>query len=156
LRTLDLTSVHLVAIARARFPTPAAVVRALASELEARGAVRASFADAVLQREATSPTGLPMPGGPVALPHADPEHVLAASVGVATLAEPVPFAQMGSPAERLAVRTVLLLALPSREHAQAMLVRLVRSLQNPDAVARLHAAADESVLADAVKELWKS
>ena len=146
----------IVAHAQARHATAEAAVRALAAELASRGAVRPTFADAVLAREALSPTGLPLPTGAVALPHADPEQVLAPALGVATLAAPVPFRQMGSPEIALDVRLVLLLALPTREDAQRTLVAALGALRDPATARRLAAAADDRALASALESSWTS
>lgn len=145
-----------IALARPRLGTAEAVLRALVAALSARGAVRDSFLDAVLAREEASPTGVPLPEGAIALPHADPEHVLAPAVAVATPAEPVLFQQMGSPEVTLRVGLVVVLALPGREQSQGTLVRLLRALQRPGTLSGLRAADDDAVLAAAVESLWTS
>ncbi|TGV92775.1 PTS sugar transporter subunit IIA, partial [Mesorhizobium sp. M2D.F.Ca.ET.145.01.1.1] len=53
------------------------IIRILAGRLEALGYVKSSYADAVVRREMTIPTGLPLERADnVAVPHTDPEHVL--------------------------------------------------------------------------------
>jgi PTS system galactitol-specific IIA component len=64
------------------------------------------------------------------MPHAEPEHVTRAAVAVATLAEPVPFRQMGAPAIVIDVRLVVMPALGSKEQAAAGLGELVARLQD--------------------------
>lgn len=119
-----------------------AVLDLLSDALLRQGLVHPSFADAVRQRETTAPTGLPLPRRKVAVPHADPEHVVAPAVAVATLARPVPFCEMGNPDSQLDVDVVLMLALRDRESVQRELVRLVETFQDPDFVDRVHAAPD--------------
>ncbi len=117
-------------------------MRALAGALLERAFVRPSFEAAVLAREASSPTGLPLAGRKVALPHADPEHVLAPAVALCTLEHPVRFREMGAPERELEVELVALLALPDHESAQRELVALLSRFQDPVFVDRLCASPD--------------
>lgn len=123
-------------------PDADAVLDLLADALQEQGLVHPSFAGAVRQREATSPTGLPLARRKVAVPHADPEHVIAPAVAAATLARPVLFGEMGNPDSQLEIEVVLMLALRDRESVQRELVRLVETFQDPDFVDRVHAAPD--------------
>jgi PTS system galactitol-specific IIA component len=115
-------------------------VRALAGRLFAEGKVLASFEAAAVLREKRSPTGLPFRGGAVALPHAEPEHVVVPAVAVATLAHPVRFRQMGAPAVQLEVSLVVMPALSAKEQAAAGLARLLELLQDDALHASLRAA----------------
>ena len=117
-------------------------MRALARALLDQTIVRPSFEAALLAREASSPTGLPLEGRKVALPHADPEHVLAPAVALCTLAQPVLFREMGAPERELQVELVALLALPDHESAQRELVALLSRFQDPAFVDRLCASPD--------------
>jgi PTS system galactitol-specific IIA component len=102
------------------------VVRALAQRLLAAGRVRPSFEMAAVAREKRSPTGLPFPGQAVAMPHAEPEHVVAPAMAVASLAKPVSFRQMGAPGVTLDVSLVVMqdetlrLALVQAQTSQAL------------------------------------
>jgi galactitol PTS system EIIA component len=129
-------------------------IRALAAALEKAGHVRGSFVQAALARERRSPTGLPFPGVAVALPHAEPEHVLAPAVAVASLAAPVKFRQMGAPAVQLDVRLVVMPALTTKEQAAAGLARLIELLQDEALRTRLAAADSPAAIASAVAERW--
>jgi galactitol PTS system EIIA component len=130
-------------------------IRSLAAALERAGHVGPSFVTAALTRERRSPTGLPFPGVAVALPHAEPEHVLSPAVAVASLAAPVRFRQMGAPAVELEVRLVVMPALTAKEQAAAGLSRLIELLQDESLRARLAAAATSAELASALAERWK-
>lgn len=118
------------------------VIRTLARSLAEQGFVRSTFEDAVLRREAASPTGLPMAGRKVAIPHADPEHVVAPAVAICSLGAPVAFSEMGNPDSELPVELVALLALPDAQAAQQELVRLISLFQDPSFVDRLCEAKD--------------
>ncbi len=122
------------------------VMKALARALAEQGFVRSTFEEAVLRREAASPTGLPMAGRKVAIPHADPEHVVAPAVAVCSLGAPVTFHEMGNPDSELPVELVAMLALPDEQAAQQELVRLIGLFQDPAFVDRLCEASDSAAI----------
>jgi PTS system galactitol-specific IIA component len=128
-------------------PSAESAVRALARELHRAGYVRETFEAAAVAREKRSPTGLPFEGSAVALPHAEPEHVVSPALAVATLARSVKFREMGSPATQLDVALVVMPALTAKEQASAGLARLIELLQDASLRAALSAAVD----ADAIK-----
>lgn len=116
------------------------VFAALAGALEAGGRVRPSYRQALIDREAVFPTGLPVGCG-VAIPHTDAEHVITDTIAVATLARPVEFSEMGGGDEPVAVRVVFMLALgPTGEHVK-VLKRVVKAIQR-DAFLDAVAASD--------------
>ena len=60
------------------------IIRILAGKLEKLGYVKPSYADAVVRRELSMPTGLPLEREEnVAVPHTDPEHVIRAGIAFA-------------------------------------------------------------------------
>ncbi len=131
-----------------------AVVRALARELLAAGHVRPSFEAAAVARERRSPTGLPFEGGAVALPHAEPEHVISHALAVATLAAPVKFREMGAPASQLDVALVVMPALTAKEQAAAGLSRVIELLQDASLRAALAAAPDATAMHALIDRAW--
>jgi len=106
------------------------VVRALAQRLLAGGHVKVTFERAAVAREKRSPTGLPFPGQGVAIPHAEPEHVIVPAIAIASLSTPVAFRQMGAPAVKVEVSLVVMPALTVKEQAAGELARLVGLLQD--------------------------
>lgn len=126
------------------------VVRALATRLLAKGHVRPTFEKAALAREKRSPTGLPFPGAAIALPHAEPEHVVSPAIAVATLAAPVLFRQMGSPATKLSVALVVMPAFSAKEQAGAGLAGLIERLQDPSLRDALVRASDAAAIVSAL------
>jgi PTS system galactitol-specific IIA component len=122
------------------------VIRALSRELCRVGAVKDTFEGAALARERSSPTGLPFEGGAVALPHAEPEHVLSPALGVATLVRPVRFREMGSPGVALDVRLVVMPAFTAKEQASAGLARVIELLQSASLRAALVSAKDDKAI----------
>jgi len=104
------------------------VIALLASRLGAH--VAPSFAAAALAREKRSPTGLPFEGIAVAIPHAEPEHVISPALVIASLAAPVSFRQMGSPGTRVPVGLVVMPALSAKEQAAAGLSQIIELMQS--------------------------
>ncbi len=119
------------------------VIRQLGKTLLEDGYVKESYIDAVINREKTLPTGLPLDGDVnVAIPHTDIEHVNKSAVAMATLAKPVTFQNMVDPSESVAVKIVFLLAL-EEPHAQIeMLQEVAGVVQNAGVLKALLAATD--------------
>lgn len=107
-------------------------IRLLAERLEALGYVKPSYADAVVKREATMPTGLPLGQTVnVAIPHTDPEHVIRPGVALGILSAPVDFANMEEPDEAVAVGVVFLLAIDDKNKQIDMLQQIMEAIQDP-------------------------
>ncbi len=106
-------------------------VSALAEALRAAGKVRETFLEAVLEREAGYPTGLPTPGAAIAIPHTDVGHCIEPAVAVGTLRDAVEFEEMGSPGSALEVRIVFLLSITSPEDHVEWLSRLASAFHSP-------------------------
>ncbi len=109
------------------------VIRLLASRLHQLGYVKDSYADAVVKREQSMPTGLPLERTDnVAVPHTDPEHVLKAATAMATLKTPVDFANMEDPDETVGVGTVFLLAINDKDKQIETLQSIMGAIQSPE------------------------
>ncbi|WP_378948844.1 PTS sugar transporter subunit IIA [Mesorhizobium sp. ANAO-SY3R2] len=107
------------------------VIRLLAGKLESLGYVRSTYADAVVRREATMPTGLPLGYAlNVAIPHTDPEHVIKPGVALAVLSEPVDFANMEDPEEAVPVGFVFLLAINDKDKQIDLLQEIMETIQS--------------------------
>src|SRR6218665_3821796 len=121
--------------------TSAEIVLILARKLERLWYLRASLVDDVAVCEMTFPTGLKMQvGGNVALPHADPCHVLKAGVALATLKESVAFANMEDPGERVGVDGVFLLAINDKDQQIETLQTIIATIQDAAAMRALKCA----------------
>ncbi len=126
----------------------------LARRLLAAGHVRDTFGPAARKREKRSPTGLPFAPVAVALPHAEPEHVLSPAIAIASLAKPVRFRQMGSPTTLLEVELVVMPALTSKEQAGGSLARLIELLQDEALRQALTRAATSEELSRTLADRW--
>jgi galactitol PTS system EIIA component len=83
-------------------------LRLLATAAVEQGYARESFVDAVVEREASFPTGLPLPL-PVAIPHADASHILKPGLAALVPATPLRFGEMGSRTRTVEAGFVLML-----------------------------------------------
>ncbi len=87
------------------------IIRTLASPLINDGMVVSDFADHVIEREKSFPTGLAVEPVGVAIPHTDHQHVRQNAISIGILAECVNFEDMGGEPEPVPVRVVFMLAL---------------------------------------------
>ncbi|HLO15060.1 MAG TPA: PTS sugar transporter subunit IIA [Anaerolineales bacterium] len=129
-----------------------AVVRSIGEKLFCAGYVRQTFIDAVLTREKTIPTGLPLSGKHnAAIPHTDADHVIKSGIGLATLVRPVVFNNMVSPEETVEVRLVFVLALDQPKSQIEMLQEVAQVLQRSDVVNALMEAKNLDQVHEALK-----
>lgn len=127
------------------------VLEALALRAQEAGWVTPTFKLALLEREIAYPTGLPTPI-PVAIPHADAEHVLRPGLGVVTLRTPVSFGEMGGSGERVEVRIVVLILVTDPRDQVQLLTRLISLFQQPDWFDAVNAAPTVDDLASVFGE----
>ena len=121
------------------------VLSALADTALEHGYVRDSFPAALVERERRYPTGLPT-GLSTAIPHADPEHVLTAGLGIARLAQPVSFGEMGRSNSVLDVQLVVMLLVPAAQSHMAALTTVIGAVSDEPRMRSLLAALDNQDL----------
>lgn len=107
-----------------------AILRKLGKELCKLGFVKESYIEAVCEREKQFPTGLPMSGGGIAIPHADVSHVNKEAMIVGLLKEPVDFRVMGSQSEYVSAQLIFMLAIKDSQAQLEMLQRLIEGCQD--------------------------
>lgn len=151
------SSSTLVAVPQLCMVRPQAVdgpslLRLMAGVAREHGWVTDGFAEALVGREREFPTGLPTPV-PVAIPHADPVHVLRPGLAVALLDPPVAFGQMGSDEEVVDCRLAVMLLVTDPSEQVAVLNRLVTALQDPTLESRLSTVSSPQDLAATFGEL---
>ncbi len=137
-------------IVRLQAATPDEVIERLGRVMVEHGYVLPSFITAAIVREQTSPTGLPTPGLGTAIPHADIEHTLKPGIGIATLAHPVLFGQLGDPESQLDVSIVFMLSVTEPEAQVYLLRSLVSVYREEAALRRLYASTDAAQIASQV------
>jgi len=131
------------------------VLSAFAARALEVGAVHPSYEAALLARELAYPTGLPTVI-PVAIPHADVEHAIESGLGIAMLAKPVAFGEMGG-ADSMVAAQVAVLILVTQPHAQTeMLTQLIAVFQLDGWYEKLSTAKTPAELAATFAELLAS
>lgn len=131
-------------------------LRSMAGILVEREFCRPSFIDAILDRERNHPSGLPMPGPKIAIPHTDAEHVRQSVILFARLKKPVEFRSMGDPEEKLSVRLISMFALKEKQCIGDLLETLITVYQNEQTLTDILEAPDSdaiyAILRHAVEE----
>jgi PTS system galactitol-specific IIA component len=125
----------------------------LVQMLVATGHVTPEFAEDVWQREATFPTGLPTQPLAVAIPHADPDHVLNSAVCIGVLKSPVKFAQMGTDGSTILDAHILfILAIKEREKQVEMIQQLMTLIQSPSLLEGLTKTQDPDSAIELIRQ----
>lgn len=132
------------------------VIRALSTVLVKSNYVTEEFAEDVLTRELTFPTGLPTYPVAVAIPHADPDHVQRSAFAIGILKNPVKFSQMGTNGSTyLDVHIIFLLAIKEREKQVELIRQLMLVIQSPKLLSVLlkakHAEETELLIKQFIK-----
>ncbi len=105
------------------------------------GLVSEDFIEAVIKREQKYPTALPTKI-PVALCHTDAEYLLGSFIGVATLAQPVPFREMGNPTHMQSVEIVFLLGIAVKWEHMDILKSVLKLIQDEAMLQAIRDAED--------------
>jgi len=109
----------------------------LAEKLILGGYAKPSFTQAVLLRENSFPTGLPVYPIGVAIPHADIKHILIPAIAISILAKPVSFCTMSDPDTLVDVKILFMLAM-KETHAQLELLKsLIQFIQDQNKLIQL-------------------
>jgi len=127
-------------------------LRRMAEILVQRGFCKQEFVQAILDREAAHPSGLPMPGLKIAIPHTDAEHVNRSALLFARLRKPVEFRSMGSPEEKLEVGMISMFALKEKKLIGDLLETLLTVYQHEEVLAALAGAPDRAAMFSILKE----
>lgn len=103
---------------------------AMCDFLLSKGYVKETFPSAILERERFYPSGLPMEGHKIAIPHTDAEHVHKSTILFARLAKPLEFSSMGDPDEKIQVQLISMFALAEKKEIGKMLELLINAYSN--------------------------
>ncbi|MDF3002963.1 MAG: putative IIA-like nitrogen-regulatory protein PtsN [Bacillota bacterium] len=114
-----------------------ALLKFVAEKMAAKGVVKDSFGDALIEREGYAPTGLKTDSLGVAIPHAEPQHVIEPCVAAATLKKPVVFGEMGTPGSEVDVRLVFCIALVDGDNHIGILQDVIALITESDLVPAL-------------------
>jgi PTS system galactitol-specific IIA component len=105
-------------------------LKKLADDFLAKGLVKDTFFQAVIDREKDYPTGLSINGIGVAIPHTDGIHIIKPQIGFMSLKEPVIFKDMVDANHEIEVSTIFMLGLLKSEQQVDMLQKLVELFQD--------------------------
>lgn len=134
-------------------------LRQMSRLLVDKGFCLPSFVDGILGRERHHPSGLPMEGHKIAIPHTDAEHVKESVILFARLTRPVEFLSMGSMEDKLQVQMISMFALKEKKLIGDMLETLITVYQHNEVLdALLHsrdAAEMYSILRSGVERYGK-
>ena len=122
------------------------VERQLAGVLFESGYVRESYAQAIVDREASYPTGLEFGEHSIAMPHCDIEHVNGPAICMGVLKKPVAWHRMDDPESTCNAELVIMLALNEAHAHLEMLQKVIAFVQDQELVAKVIEAntADEA------------
>lgn len=105
------------------------VLHVMAQRLEELGYVKPSFEQALKDREANYPTGVPLEKNNVAIPHAEGKHVNRSAILACILEDDVFFGSMADKNDMLPVRIVVALVLTDAKKHLSLLQTLMKSVQ---------------------------
>jgi PTS system galactitol-specific IIA component len=113
------------------------IIEQLGALLLAKGHVKDSYIQAVLEREKNLPTGLSIGDFCVAIPHTDSGHVNQSNIAIATLKNSSVFHSMVNPEEQLNVEVVFLLAVKDPNLQVQLLKNLMSIFQDKELLIKL-------------------
>ncbi|HLR18998.1 MAG TPA: PTS sugar transporter subunit IIA [Staphylococcus sp.] len=128
------------------------VLSQLADLMHDNGYVKASYKDAVIEREKSFATALPTVYCSVAIPHTDIEHVNSKTIGVAVLKETVPFVIMGEVEETTDVKLIFMLAMDKEDAQLSLLQKLMGIFQNDQTLESIATATDNNQVVDIIEQ----
>lgn len=100
--------------------------------LHEKGYVKASFKEAIIQRELDYPTGLKVDKLNCAIPHTDIVHVNKPFIYVTKLKSPLSFIQMGTSDEQVPVESIFMLGITEPSKQVGLLSMIMEQLNNED------------------------
>lgn len=120
-----------------------AVLQHIASTLEKKGLVKASFGEALILREKEYPTGLMGNEYGIAIPHTDAKHVNKQCLSVCVLKTPLEFIHMGTNDQKVPVSLIFTLAINNPEDQLDLLQKLMALIQNDTLLKKLVSSEDK-------------
>ncbi len=126
----------------------------LSSLLIQKGYAKASFKNAVIEREKIFPTGLITKGANVAIPHTDPEHVIKPAIIFAKLKNPITFKEMGSGEKDIDSELIFMLAINNPKEQVTTLSKLMSIFSNEETLTKFKNSDESSEILELLnKEL---
>ena len=113
----------------------------IGEEMLAKGVVHESYPQALIEREATFPTGIALEHHAVAIPHCEAVHAKSPAIYLIRPETPVNF-QQADDDEEIAVPLIIALIVENPTAQLKLLRRLFSELQNPNTIEALLKAPD--------------
>ena len=113
----------------------------IGEEMLAKGVVHESYPQALIEREATFPTGIALERHAVAIPHCEAVHAISPAIYLIRPDTPVNF-QQADDDEEIAVSLIIALIVENPTAQLKLLRRLFSELQNPNTIEALLNAPD--------------
>lgn len=114
-----------------------AVLTELAEYLVRRGAVKETYGAAVIQRENTFPTGIPVQPIAVAIPHSDRNLVINTTILVAKLEQETLFQRIDDSDLQVAVKVIFMLAVDSNQEQLDTIAQIMELVQNAELIKKI-------------------
>ena len=118
------------------------------------GVAKETYPQALVDREANYPTALPAKAFDIATPHTFAEHVNEPAVGIAILAHPVEWQQMGSPEITLHPQVIFMLAVTDPKQQIGTLRKIMMLIQDPERLAKIKDLKTVDEVYEAVKDVF--
>lgn len=128
-------------------------IRLMSTCFEEYGYVKPGYADAVLEREKSLPTGLPGKEINLAIPHTDNKLVIKPTVGVIIPREPVEFRMMGMKETGLDCGVVLPLVVKDSKQQIGMLKKMMKIIQDGELLKRMKHSKSKAEIMDCLSSL---
>lgn len=137
----------------AEVPTVESAIRLMSSKLQELGYVKDGYAEMVLEREKSFPTGLPGKSMSIAIPHTNPTLVLKPAIGVIIPKETVEFRMMGEPETKLEVGLIMPLVIKDSAKQIDLLKAMMHVIQNDDLLRSVRASKNHREITELLHEL---
>ena len=124
------------------------LIQLMAQRLINEDLVNRDFLEAILERENEYPTGVPIGEIAAAIPHTDAVHVKRSAMVVSILKDPVYFANMANPDQKLPVQIVFMLAMKEPAFQVSWLKKLLKFLNTPQNLQTLQTIKTEQDMVD--------
>lgn len=125
--------------------------RLMGARLEELGYVEAGYADMVIEREKTFPTGLPGKTMAIALPHTNPTLVNKPAIGVIVPRDSVKYKMMGGPETALDVKLIVPLIIKDPNNQLSLLKAMMGVIQDGELLERIRNSRDKQEILDCLQ-----
>jgi PTS system galactitol-specific IIA component len=122
------------------------VLRRLCNLLVEEGLASDTYADAIVEREASHPTGLQFEGIAIGLPHAGSSHVRKSGIALGRTPTPISFQRMDDPSVAIPVDLIVMLSLQDPERHVPILAALIGFLADAESARRVREATSAEEL----------